>query len=148
MHARRGKGFAQRLVQRARDADRFARRFHLGTEVGIHGRQLVHGEDRGLHRHQVPRRHKPRRPAAIGQLFAQHHAGRELDHRHAGDLGQEWHRARRARVDLQHVDMAAVHHVLHVDQAAQTQVARDADRVVDDAVDLSTLQALRRIDRV
>ena len=43
--------------------------------------------------------------------------------------------------------MTAVDDVLHVHQAAQAQVTRDADRVIDDVVELAPLQT-RWIDRV
>ena len=44
--------------------------------------------------------------------------------------------------------MTAVDDVLHVHQAAQAQVTRDADRVIDDVVELAPLQTRRWIDRV
>src|SRR5207253_2265723 len=90
------------------------------------GGQLVHREHRRLYRDEVARGHETRRPPEVGQLLAEHHVGRELDHRHAGDLRQEWHGPGGTRVDFEHVDVAAVHDVLDVDETAQPEVARDA----------------------
>src|SRR6478735_3655626 len=43
-------------------------------------------------------------PAQLGQRRAETDADGQLDHRHAGDLGQERDRARGAGVDLDEVD--------------------------------------------
>jgi hypothetical protein len=44
--------------------------------------------------------------------------------------------------------VTSMHDVLHIDQAAQAQVACDAHRVVDDVVEIAALQALRGINRI
>ena len=46
------------------------------------------------------------------------------------------------------MDAAAVDHVLHIDEAPQLQVARDAHRVVDDVLLLPGLEPWRRVDGV
>ena len=47
-----------------------------------------------------------------------------LADRHAGHLGDERHRARGARIDLEHVDVAVLDGVLHVHQAADLERQR------------------------
>ncbi len=44
--------------------------------------------------------------------------------------------------------MAAVHDVLHVDQAAKSQVSRDPHRVVNDVIELFAVETLRRVDGI
>ena len=50
----------------------------------------------------------------------------ELDHRHAGDLRQERHGARRPRVDLDQVDAVLADDELGVDEAARAEGEHDA----------------------
>ena len=59
-----------------------------------------------------------------------HHERRDFRQRHAGRLRQVRHRARRARVHLEHVHHIVLHGVLDVHEADDLQRARDAARVV------------------
>ena len=58
------------------------------------------------------------------ERFAGHDTRGDLGDRQPDDLGDEWHGARGARVDLQHVDVAVLDGVLHVHQAADIQRQR------------------------
>ena len=71
-------------------------------------------------------------PAQLAQRGARRHARRQRDHGHAGDLGQERHRAAGARVDLEDVDAVVAHDELGVDQAAHADLEADAAHGVDD----------------
>ena len=50
------------------------------------------------------------------QALARHHTRRDLGDRLADRLGDEGHGARGARVDLEDVDVALLHGILHVHQ--------------------------------
>ena len=63
------------------------------------------------------------RPSA-GERLAEQQPHRVLDERHAGRLGDERHRPRRARVRLEHVELPAGERELKVDQAARAEAAR------------------------
>jgi len=47
-----------------------------------------------------------------------------LRHRHADHLGDERHRARRPRIDFEHVDLAVLDGVLHVHQPDHVEAER------------------------
>ena len=61
----------------------------------------------------------------LAERLARHDAGRDLGDRQADHLGDERHRARGARIDLQHVDVAVLDGVLHVHQAADLERQRE-----------------------
>ena len=67
--------------------------------------------------------------AKARERFAGHDARRDLGDRHAGHLGDERHRARGARIDLEHVDVAVLDGVLHVHQAADLERQRQRARL-------------------
>src|ERR1700676_2102860 len=111
-HARCRLRFRIRLAEGVAGAHDFAGRFHLGTQNGIRLRKLDEGEHRLLHR-------KVRRDALDGlalacQRLARHDPRRHLGERYAGGFGNEGHRARGARVDLEDVDHAALYRELDV----------------------------------
>ena len=87
------------------------------------------------------------------QALAEHGADRDLDHRHAGDLAEERHRAARAGVDLDHEDIAvatgavAHHDVLDVHQPAHAQADADLARVFDDRADFPGEEVGGGVDR-
>ena len=62
-----------------------------------------------------------RRKTKARERFAGHDPCRDLGDRHAGHLGDERHRARGARIDFEHVDVAVLDGVLHVHQAADLE---------------------------
>jgi hypothetical protein len=61
----------------------------------------------------------------LGDPLAQHDATRHLGQWHAHRLRHERHRARRARVRLDHVQPTVVHRVLGVQQAHHAHTQRD-----------------------
>ena len=64
--------------------------------------------------------------------LTEHNPARELGQRQADGLGYERHGARRARVGLDHVQLAAVHRVLDVEQPDDPDLERQAaGRVAD-----------------
>ncbi|MPN46879.1 hypothetical protein SDC9_194478 [bioreactor metagenome] len=54
----------------------------------------------------------------------QHHLCGKVDHRHAGHLADIRYRARRARVDLNDIQLVLVNQVLDIDQPACAQRQR------------------------
>ena len=66
------------------------------------------------------------RQAERGDLLARHDAGGKLGQRNASGLGNEWHRARCARVGLDDVYDGVLDGELDVDQADYTQALRQA----------------------
>ena len=64
-------------------------------------------------------------PAQFGERRAERDADRQLDHRDAGDLGQERHRPRRARVDLDQVDAVLADDELGVDETPGAEREHD-----------------------
>jgi hypothetical protein len=90
-----------------------------------------HGVDAGEARE---REHRfLNRPVLVGagleidacQALARHDAGGDLGHRQPDHLGHERHRARGARINLQHIDVAVLDGVLHVHQAADIERNRE-----------------------
>src|ERR1700687_4913219 len=147
-HTRRGEGLAQSFVQRARYAYDLPGGLHLGTEVRVDCRQLVHREHWSLDGDEVARGDEARGPTHVDELLAEHYASGELDHGHSSDLGEKRDSARCAGVDLEHVYVAPVHYVLDVHQAAQAEMPCDFHRVLDYVIELGLLQALRGVNRV
>ena len=86
----------------------------------------------------------------VGELFAEHDARCDIDHRHAGDLADVRHRTRRARVYLDDVKIAAVDEVLYVDEPARAERKRKLCRGIDDGFLHPVGQVERRIhgDRI
>ena len=78
--------------------------------------------------------HGALRQAERGERLAEQQPHRVLDERHAGRLGDERHRARGARVRLEHAEPAAGDGELEVDQAARAEPARDPRRDLADLV--------------
>ena len=68
---------------------------------------------------------EPGAPAQLRERRAERDPDGQLDHRHARDLGQERHRPRGARVDLDQVHAVVADDELGVDQAARAE--READ---------------------
>ncbi len=90
----------------------------------------------------------PRPAAPIGssaaKLLAGHHPRRDLGDRHAGRLGDERHRARGARVDLEHVDFAVLDGELHIHQPDDIERARERDGLPLDLGDRLEAEAVGR----
>ena len=70
----------------------------------------------------------------IFQLFAQGAAHGQIDHGHTGDLGDIRHGTGRTRVDLDDVNLAVLHSVLHIDQAHNLQLAGKAAGVIHQGI--------------
>src|SRR5579862_1032343 len=69
-----------------------------------------------------------------------------LDERDAGCLRDEWNRARRAWVRLEHVELVAGERELQVEQTACTERARDPGRGRADRIHMLRSHARRRND--
>src|SRR5438270_3095394 len=106
----------------------------------------VHGEDRRLYRDQRAGRQQSGLPAQVTQPLAQHDERGQPDHGHPRHLGEHGHGARGARIDLQHLRVALLNHVLDVDQSAQLQMPRDPGGEVHDLGFPFRRQAVGRID--
>ena len=78
------------------------------------------------------------------QRLAHHHQRGQLGQWAANGLGDEGHRARRARVHLDDVDLAALDRVLHVHQAVHTQLEGQLAGGREDLVDHVLAQRVRR----
>ena len=88
----------------------------------------------------------------VGELLAGHDARCDLGDRRADHLGDEGHRARGARVDFEHVDLAVLDRVLHVHQADDVEAERQLARLPLQLLDhlwrrASTAAASRRCRR-
>ena len=115
----------ERHVERRVEADDLAGRAHLRPQHRVDAGEAGEGEHRLLHADMVARRRLQREG---GELLAGHDPRRDLGDGHADHLGDEGHGARRPRVDLENVDVAALDGVLHVHQTddveRQCQFAR------------------------
>ena len=108
-------------VEGAVEAHDLAGRLHLRAEHRVDAREpgerehgLLHADMLELRRLQVEARER----------FARHDPRRDLGDGKPDHLGDERHRARGARVHLQHVDVAVLDGVLHVHQAADVERKR------------------------
>ena len=97
---------------------------HFRAENRIHALEFVERQHHLFHR--VVRRDHLFSDALLGQRFARHHARRHFRQRHAGGFRDERHGARRARVDLNQVNLVVLHRELHVHQAAHVEFERQA----------------------
>ena len=86
------------------------------------------------------------RQPLIREAAADHDSRCDLRQWHAGRLGQIRDRARRARVDLEHVDRVVLDRELRVHQADDFQRARDAPRVIANLRDVARRDEIRRHD--
>ncbi len=123
---RLGEGDPERPV----DPHHLAGGLHLRPQQGVHVGELDEGEDRLLH--ADVRRDDLLREAQLGQLPPRHHLRGELGQRHADGLADERDGARRARVDLEDVDLAALDGELHVHQPDDGQLERHRLRLPGD----------------
>ena len=106
-----GKGHAE-IVVHAHD---FAGRAHLGAEHDGGAGEAREGEHGLLHAPMFGLQFA--REAEVLKFFAGHDLRGNFRQRHADGLRDEGHGARRAGVDLEHVELVALHRELHVHQA-------------------------------
>ena len=85
----------------------------------------------------------PGRPE-VGDALAEHDPAGELGQRQADGLGDERHGARGARVGLDHVQLAAVDRVLHVEQPDDADRERDLARRRADLLEHLLAERVRR----
>ena len=85
---------------------------------------LMNGNTASLTRDVRAARSRAVKPM-LGERLAGHALRGDLRERHADRLRHERHRARRARVHLEHVDVAVLHRELHVHQADDAELARE-----------------------
>ena len=78
------------------------------------------------------------------ERLAGHDARRDLGDRQADDFGDEGHRARGARIDLEHVDLAVLDRVLHVHQPADVERERQRARLPLELGNCLLAQRMRR----
>ena len=100
--ARRELRLDERLGEGLADAHHLAGGLHLRAEDRVDAGELDEREHRFLHREV--RRHDLAGDALRGERLPDHAARRDLGERPAGRLRHEGHGARRARIDLEHVD--------------------------------------------
>ena len=91
-------------------------------QAGIQITQLLEREYRNLDRIVVAFRMQTGAAAHVLQLFTEHAAGSQIDHRHAGDLGDVRYGTGRTRVYLDNVDLIVVQNELDVDQTENSEV--------------------------
>ena len=72
--------------------------------------------------------------AHVLQLFTEHAAGSQIDHRHAGNLGDVRYGTGRTRVYLDNVDLIVVQNELDVDQAENSEVLCQSLGVLNEGV--------------
>ena len=146
MESRTDQPLEQRLAHVLADAEHLAGRFHLRAEIAVRVGELLKREHGHLDGEVRRRAVQPRAVAERFELLPDHHAAGQIDHRHAGDLADVRDRARRARVDLDDVQLAVVDQVLDVHQPLRAQRQRELRGVLDDAAEHSVGQVVRRID--
>ena len=114
----------------ARDPHHLAGRAHLGPEQRVGALEAIERQHRLLDRDvlAVADSLLARGQLDVGDQLAEHDPAGELRQRHADGLGDEGHRARRARVRLDHVQLARMDRVLHVEQADDADRQRDLAR--------------------
>ena len=78
--------------------------------------QLFKAEYRNLDCHILCIRVQTDAVALVAQLFAEHHAGSNLYHRHAGNLADVWDGTGGTWVDLDNIDLIVVDDILDIDQ--------------------------------
>ena len=88
-------------------------------------------------------RHLFREPDLL-QGHSHHDLGRDLRQRHADGLGDERHRAGRARVHLDDVQLLALHRVLHVHEPDHAELLRKQVGVAPDLFQHPVRQGVRR----
>ena len=127
---------SMRLAERARerlgDAHDLAGRAHLRAEDGVGARELREREDALLHARRAAATATSSTPSSSSVLPAMT-MRRDLRERPPGRLRDERHRAARARVHLEDVDLAALHRELHVHQPDDAELEREHARLLLDA---------------
>ncbi len=116
-----------KAMSNAGETHDLAGRFHLRAEYGV---DFV--AEAGEREHRLldadmlcgARFEMLRRELEACQRFAGHDARRDFRNRNTNHLGDERHRARGARIDFEHVDVAVLDRVLHVHQAADLERKR------------------------
>ena len=106
-----------------------ARGAHLGTE------QRVGAGEACKRQHGLLDADHARRcliDVEVLDALAERHTHRGIDERNTRGLGDERHRAARARVGLEHVDLAVADGVLDVDEADHAEGASELDRLAPD----------------
>ena len=141
--AGRGLGLGERAGEVARDAHDLAGRAHLRAEDGVRALEAVERQDRLLDADVVQRRVLGGQ-VEVGELLAEHQPAGHLGQRHADRLGDERDGPRRARVGLDHVQLAGVDGVLHVAEADDAEAERDPARGRADLVEHVGPERVRR----
>ena len=129
--ARRAQALVQRFFERLAYAEHLARRLHFRSEMRIEVGELLEREYRHLDCYIRRGAVQSRTVAELFQFFADHALRSELYHRHARDLGNVRYRARRARIDLDNIDLAAADYVLYIDEPLGIERERELARVFD-----------------
>ena len=116
-------------------------RAHLGPEHGVRAGEAGKRQHRRLHAHlRGPRR----RQSELAQCLAGREAAGRLDEVDSDRLARERHRARRARVRLEHVDGRVGDRQLDVEQADDAERRPEA---LDDVLDLQRIRERERLRR-
>ena len=139
---RRQLRLGERAAERRRAAHDLAGRLHLGPENRVDAREPHEREHRRLD--EEPRHLEILVSPSCASVRPIITPRRHLRERHAGRLREVRHRARRARVHLEHVDRVVLDRELRVHQADDLQRARDPPRVVADQRDVAIDDLIRR----
>ena len=145
-HARGGDALEQRLVERLAEAEHLAGGLHFRPEVRVGVGEFFEREHRNFDGVVRRRAVQPRAVAELAQRRADHDAGREVDHRNARHLAEIRHGARRARVDLNDIQLVVPDEILDVDEPLRAERQRQLARALDDAVHHLVVEVVRRID--
>ena len=144
--ARGDESLEDGLLQVRADAQHFAGGLHLRAEVSIDIRQFLEGEARHLDRVVRALPVQPRAVAHVANLFAQHRADGEVNHRHARHLADVRHGAAGARVRLNDIDFVMIDDILNVDKPQRTEFQRNLPRNLNQPLRHRAGQVPRGID--
>src|SRR6185312_1220336 len=126
-HATAKLGLGESTAEIRIEPHDFAGGLHFRTEDEVDAGETGEGEDRFFDRHMRAPRFGFE--LEICQFLAGHHPRRDLGDWHPDRLGDERHRPRGARIDLEHVDRAVLHRVLHIHQPDDAEGFRHRRRL-------------------
>ena len=145
-HAGGGLRLGERGREVARDPHHLAGRAHLRAEHRVGAVEAVERQHRLLDRDvlAIAEPLPAGGQAEVGDPLAEHDPAGELRQRHADRLGDERHRARGARVGLDHEQLPGVDGVLHVQQPDDPDRERDLARGLADLLEHLLAERVRR----
>ena len=100
------------------DTQHFAGGFHFRPQGHVHVGQFLKREHRHFAGHIRRRAVQSCAVAQVAEFFAQHGAGGQIHHGHAGHFADVRDGAGGAGIDLDNVDYVFIHYILNIDQTA------------------------------